>query len=98
MPFLAVDRPTAHKKPPAGCGGVACSDRDGGEHGEQDGAAGNTRAWHTCFVIHARTHPKFWHTRHERERDQRERGRGREILLLIKAMFISAFLIIRILR
>ena len=65
LPFLAVDRPTAHEAP-AGCGGVACSDRDGGEHGEQDGAAGNTRAWHTCFVIHARTHPKFWHTRHER--------------------------------
>ena len=48
LPFLAVDRLTAHEAP-AGCGGVACSDRDGGGDGEQDGAAGNTRAWHTCM-------------------------------------------------
>ena len=64
-----MDRPTAHEAP-AGCGGVACSDRDGGGDGEQDGAAGNTRAWHTCFVIHAHTlHILNSGTQDTRERD-----------------------------
>jgi len=51
---------------------VACSDLDGGEDGEQDRAAGNTRAWHTCFVIHAHT----LHILNSGTQDTRERERS----------------------